>query len=136
LSLDNLKVSVTLDSLGMRRGIVNHSPDTPAMLGTIILTILPEVAAPLAAWSTFLYAVLLLVIVLAMPAASRHFWTIATAVRWRATAPSFHVLPRSRHRAREHGGRTLSLRGIALSFGNVRAIDGLDLDVKPGRSTA
>ena len=37
------------------------------MLGTIILTILPEFAAPLAAWSTFLYAVLLLVIVLAMP---------------------------------------------------------------------
>ena len=34
------------------------------MLGTIILTILPEIAAPLAAWSTFLYAVLLLVIVL------------------------------------------------------------------------
>ena len=29
------------------------------MLGTIILTILPEIAAPLAAWSTFLYAVLL-----------------------------------------------------------------------------
>jgi ABC-type branched-subunit amino acid transport system ATPase component len=31
------------------------------------------------------------------------------------------------------GGRTLSLRGIAVSFGNVRAIDGLDLDVDPGR---
>src|SRR5215211_5431392 len=37
------------------------------MLGTIILTILPEFAAPLAAWSTFLYAVLLLAIVLGMP---------------------------------------------------------------------
>ena len=37
------------------------------MLGTIILTILPEIAAPLAAWSTFLYAALLLAIVLAMP---------------------------------------------------------------------
>jgi branched-chain amino acid transport system permease protein len=37
------------------------------LLGTIILTILPEIAAPLAAWSTFLYAVLLLVIVLIMP---------------------------------------------------------------------
>jgi ABC-type branched-subunit amino acid transport system ATPase component len=30
-------------------------------------------------------------------------------------------------------GRTLCLRGIALSFGNVRAIDGLDLDVAPGQ---
>src|SRR6202042_1107431 len=37
------------------------------LLGTIILTVLPEFAAPLVAWSTFLYAALLLVIVLAMP---------------------------------------------------------------------
>ena len=31
------------------------------------------------------------------------------------------------------GRKTLSLRGIVLSFGNVRAIDGLDLDVHPGK---
>ena len=31
------------------------------LLGTIILTVLPEFAAPLVAWSTFLYAALLLV---------------------------------------------------------------------------
>ncbi len=37
------------------------------LIATIVLTILPEIAAPLAAWSTFLYAFLLLVIVLAMP---------------------------------------------------------------------
>src|SRR5450432_1194243 len=37
------------------------------LLGTIILTVLPELAAPLVAWSTFLYAALLLVIVLAIP---------------------------------------------------------------------
>ena len=41
------------------------------LLGTIILTLLPEFAAPLAAWSTFLYAVLLLAMVLARLAASR-----------------------------------------------------------------
>ena len=35
------------------------------LLGTILLTVLPEFAAPLVAWSTFLYAVLLLAIVLA-----------------------------------------------------------------------
>ena len=34
------------------------------VLGTIILTALPEFAAPLVQWSTFLYAFLLLVIVL------------------------------------------------------------------------
>ena len=37
------------------------------LLGTILLTVLPEFAAPLVAWSTFLYAALLLVIVVAIP---------------------------------------------------------------------
>ena len=37
------------------------------VLGTIILTVLPEFAAPLVQWSTFLYAALLLVIVLVIP---------------------------------------------------------------------
>jgi ABC-type branched-subunit amino acid transport system ATPase component/ABC-type branched-subunit amino acid transport system permease subunit len=104
------------------------------MLGTVILTILPEVAAPLAAWSTFLYAVLLLVIVLVMPGG------IAALLDFRNRRPlasNRAIVPRPAAlgaivRARAVG-RTLSLRGIALSFGNVRAIDGLDLDVEPGR---
>ena len=103
------------------------------MLGTIILTILPEIAAPLAAWSTFLYAVLLLVIVLVMPGG------IAALLDFRNRRPlasNRAILPRAAALAgimRGHaGGPTLSLRGIALSFGNVRAIDGLDLDVAPG----
>jgi ABC-type branched-subunit amino acid transport system ATPase component len=33
---------------------------------------------------------------------------------------------------RNAGNSTLSLRGVTLSFGNVRAIDNLDLDVRPG----
>ena len=37
------------------------------LLATIILTLLPEIAAPLARWSTFLYALLLLAIVLVAP---------------------------------------------------------------------
>jgi len=103
------------------------------MLGTIILTILPEFAAPLAAWSTFLYAVLLLVIVLVMPGG------IAALLDFRNRRPlasNRAILPRAAALAditRVHaGGRMLRLRGIALSFGNVRAIDGLDLDVTPG----
>jgi branched-chain amino acid transport system permease protein len=103
------------------------------MLGTIILTILPEFAAPLAAWSTFLYAVLLLLIVVVMPGG------IAALLDFRNRRPlasNRAILPRAAAladilRARA-GGRTLRLRGIALSFGNVRAIDGLDLDVAPG----
>ena len=104
------------------------------LLGTIILTILPEIAAPLAAWSTFLYAVLLLVIVLAMPGG------IAALLDFRNRRPlasNRAIVPRPTALGalmRTHAsGRTLSLRGIGLSFGNVRAIDGLDLDVEPGQ---
>ncbi len=104
------------------------------MLGTIILTILPEIAAPLAAWSTFLYAVLLLVIVLVMPGG------IAALLDFRNRRPlasNRAIVPRPAAlggilRA-SAGGKTLSLRGIELSFGNVRAIDGLDLDVRLGQ---
>jgi ABC-type branched-subunit amino acid transport system ATPase component/ABC-type branched-subunit amino acid transport system permease subunit len=104
------------------------------MLGTIILTILPEIAAPLAAWSTFLYAVLLLVIVLAMPggiAALLDFRNRRPLASHRAIVPrpaALGDLPRKSER-----GNTLKLRGIVLTFGNVRAIDGLDLDVEPGQ---
>jgi ABC-type branched-subunit amino acid transport system ATPase component/ABC-type branched-subunit amino acid transport system permease subunit len=104
------------------------------LLGTVILTLLPEVAAPLAAWSTFVYAALLLVIVLAMPGG------IAALLDFRSRRP----LPRDRA-IRPHLGAlgelldgnrapaALRLRGVVLSFGGVRAIDGLDLDVCPGR---
>jgi ABC-type branched-subunit amino acid transport system permease subunit/ABC-type branched-subunit amino acid transport system ATPase component len=102
------------------------------LLGTIILTILPEIAAPLAAWSTFLYAVLLLVIVLVVPGG------IAALLDFRNRRPlasNRAIVPRPAALAdivrKSAGGKTLSLRGIAVSFGNVRAIDGLDLDVKP-----
>ncbi|QPF83236.1 branched-chain amino acid ABC transporter ATP-binding protein/permease [Bradyrhizobium genosp. L] len=104
------------------------------MLGTIILTILPEIAAPLASWSTFLYAVLLLLIVLVMPGG------IAALLDFRNRRPlasNRAIVPRPAALAeivrRRDGGKTLQLRGIALSFGNVKAIDGLDLDVAPGQ---
>ncbi|HEU0146509.1 MAG TPA: ATP-binding cassette domain-containing protein, partial [Bradyrhizobium sp.] len=104
------------------------------LLGTIILTILPEVAAPLAAWSTFLYAVLLLLIVLVMPGGIAALLDFSNR---RPLAANRAILPRPSALAEimrgKTGGKPLSLRGIALSFGNVRAIDGLDLDVAPGK---
>ncbi len=103
------------------------------LLGTVILTILPEIAAPLAAWSTFLYAVLLLVIVLAMPGG------IAALLDFRNRRPlaaNRAILPRPQALASIKGWRateqTLRLRGITLSFGSVKAIDRLDLNVRPG----
>jgi branched-chain amino acid transport system permease protein len=108
------------------------------MLGTIILTVLPEIAAPLAAWSTFLYAVLLLVIVLVMPGGIAALLDIRNR---RPLASNRAILPRPaaladivrKSQDKSKGDRRLSLRAIALSFGNVRAIDGLDLDVASGQ---
>ena len=114
------------------------------MLGTILLTILPEIAAPLAAWSAFLYAALLLVIVLAMPggiAAMLDFRNRRPLASNRAIVPRPAALADIARKVdgdrtdgdKIRGDKTLSLRNIVLSFGNVRAIDGLDLDVTPGQ---
>ncbi len=103
------------------------------LLGTIILTLLPEIAAPLAAWSTLLYAVLLLVIVLALPGG------IAALLDRTRNTPlprDRAILPQPRALAALLGGgtgtRSIVLRSVVLKFGGLRAIDGLDLDVKPG----
>ncbi|MEA2741285.1 MAG: branched-chain amino acid transport system ATP-binding protein livM [Acetobacteraceae bacterium] len=102
------------------------------LLGTIVLTVLPEIAAPLAAWSTFLYAALLLVIVLAIPGGI----AALLDVRNRRPLPDKRaILPRPAALetliGRPEAPGPLTLRGIVLSFGGVRAIDGLDLDVRP-----
>ena len=101
------------------------------MLATILLTVLPEVAAPLVAWSTFLYAALLLVIVLLLPggfAGLLDFRNRRPLQTGRAIIPRPEVLPL----LLAGRGAKLSLRGVGLSFGAVRAIDGLDLDLQPG----
>jgi branched-chain amino acid transport system permease protein len=103
------------------------------VLGTILLTVLPEFAAPLVAWSTFLYAVLLLVIVLAMPggiAELLDFKNRRPLRSNRAIVPRPDLLPRLLGSKRDPG--TLTLERVALSFGGVRAVDGLDLAIRPG----
>jgi branched-chain amino acid transport system permease protein len=103
------------------------------LLGTIILTLLPEFAAPLAAWSTFLYAVLLLVIVLVAPggiAALLDFKSRKPLQSNRAIVPRASLLGASLLPAR--AGDDIALRGVVLAFGGVRAIDGVDLDLRPG----
>ncbi len=103
------------------------------VLGTILLTVLPEFAAPLVAWSTFLYAVLLLVIVLAMPggiAEILDFKNRRPLQSNRAIVPRPDLLPRLLGSNRDPG--TLTLEQVALSFGGVHAVDGLDLTIRPG----
>ncbi|MEA2880504.1 MAG: branched-chain amino acid transport system ATP-binding protein livM [Hyphomicrobiales bacterium] len=103
------------------------------LLGTILLTVLPELAAPLVAWSTFLYAALLLVIVLAMPggiADLLDFKNRRPLQSNRAIVPRPELLPRLLGEHRNSG--KLTLEDVALNFGGVHAIDGLDLTINPG----
>jgi branched-chain amino acid transport system ATP-binding protein/branched-chain amino acid transport system permease protein len=104
------------------------------LLGTILLTVLPELAAPLVAWSTFLYAALLLVIVLAIPGGIAEILDFKNR---RPLASGRAIIPRPDLVAQLLGAPcdagTLTLEHVALSFGGVKAIDDLDLEVRPGQ---
>jgi len=102
-------------------------------LGTIILTALPEFAAPLVQWSTFLYAALLLLIVLVIPGG------IADLLDYRNRRPleqHREIVPRPELLPRVLGEQSrstvIALSGIRLHFGGVKAIDGLDLEIHGG----
>jgi len=104
------------------------------LLGTILLTVLPEFAAPLVAWSTFLYAALLLVIVLVIPggiAELLDFKNRRPLESDRAIIPRPDLLDRLLGTTPNAGA--LTLQQVALSFGGVQAIDGLDLEIRPGQ---
>lgn len=103
-------------------------------LGTIILTALPEFAAPLVQWSTFLYAALLLVIVLVIPggiADLLDYKNRRPLKQHREIVPRPELLPRVLDKGGERNVLTLS--NIALYFGGVKAIDGLDLEIRSGQ---
>jgi ABC-type branched-subunit amino acid transport system ATPase component/ABC-type branched-subunit amino acid transport system permease subunit len=104
------------------------------LLGTILLTVLPEFAAPLVAWSTFLYAVLLLAIVLLMPggiAELLDFKNRRPLASDRAIVPRPELLPRLIGDPTAAGA--LTLKQVAVQFGGVHAIDGIDLEIRPGQ---
>ena len=104
------------------------------LIGTIVLTLLPEIAAPLAPWSAFLYAAMLLAVVLLIPggiAALLDFKSRAPLETGRTIAPKLDMLSAL---APALGNRqTLSVRDVVLTFGAVRAIDGASLDVASGQ---
>jgi ABC-type branched-subunit amino acid transport system ATPase component/ABC-type branched-subunit amino acid transport system permease subunit len=103
------------------------------LLGTILLTVLPEFSAPLVAWSTFLYAVLLLAIVLLMPGGIAElidFKNRRPLASDRAIVPRPELLPRVVGDPTPAGALTLTQ--VAVRFGGVHAIDGIDLEIRPG----
>jgi ABC-type branched-subunit amino acid transport system ATPase component/ABC-type branched-subunit amino acid transport system permease subunit len=103
------------------------------LIATIVLTWLPEFAAPLVAWSTFLYAALLLVIVLAVPGGIAALLDFRSRRRIEADRT---ILPRPELLPEIIGGQTtpdaITVKELVLSFGGIRAIDGLDLKIEPG----
>jgi len=104
------------------------------MLGTIILTLLPEVAAPLAAWSNFLYAVLLLIIVLVVPGgigALIDFKNKRPLESDREIVPNINIFNNLGLNLPSKG--SLVLRNIDLRFGALYAINGLSLEVHSGQ---
>jgi ABC-type branched-subunit amino acid transport system ATPase component/ABC-type branched-subunit amino acid transport system permease subunit len=104
------------------------------LLGTVLLTVLPELAAPLVAWSTFLYAVLLLVIVLAIPggiAEILDFKNRRPLASGRAIIPRPDLIKQLFNPARS--ANILKVEHLAMSFGGVKAIDDLDLEIRPGQ---
>ena len=104
------------------------------LIGTIILTILPEIAAPLAAWSNFLYAFLLLMIVIAIPGG------IAGLIDFERRRPlesHREIIPAPAYleafAPTDHSNACLELENIELAFGGLRALAGIDLSVRPGQ---
>ncbi len=94
---------------------------------------LPELAAPLVAWSTFLYAALLLMIVLAVPggiADLLDYKNRRPIKQYREIAPRTELLPLLLGEHRD--GAAIVLSDIELNFGGVRAIDGLSLEIRSG----
>ncbi len=103
------------------------------LFSTVLLTLLPEVAAPLAAWATFLYATLLLAIVLLVPGGFANLFDFKSRKpleTGRIIRPNEAILPGLLSAAKARG--SIYVDDVVLSFGGVRAIDGLSLAITPG----
>ncbi|HVV94961.1 MAG TPA: ATP-binding cassette domain-containing protein [Hyphomicrobiales bacterium] len=106
------------------------------LLGTILLTLLPEVASPLVMWAPFLYAFLLLVIVLAVPGGIAElidFKNRKPLKSGRLILPVPERLPALLDAARSDAA--IGVSGLSVSFGAVRAVVDLDLTVPAGQVT-
>ena len=103
------------------------------MIGTAVLTLLPEIAAPLAAWATFTYGALLLVVALAVPGGIAEFIERYLIRRPPATGiepPKIDLLSDILPVSDKLG--SLALKGAELAFGGLKALDRVDLAVEQG----
>lgn len=103
------------------------------MIATVILTVLPEFAAPLAEWSGFLYAALLLAIPLLVPGGIAELLHVIT--RPKAPAKREEAMqPALIQELLSHvpSDTPLQLNSISVEFGALKAIDQLSLELRPG----
>jgi ABC-type branched-subunit amino acid transport system ATPase component/ABC-type branched-subunit amino acid transport system permease subunit len=110
------------------------------LVGTAVLTALPEVASPLAKMGNFLYGLLLLVVVLLVPEGiGRLIELLVDRLRRRRlqskpVAPDLVRLAAAikTGRGETQVGSSLQARGITRRFGGVVALSDVTLDVHPG----
>lgn len=110
------------------------------LVATVVLTLLPELAAPLAEWSAFLYAALLLAVVLALPNGLGGLVTSIKDRVGRRRVPPWAKGDLDRlgdvlgdRGTTDESARVLSVSGVEKAFGGVRALRGVDLEVAPGQ---
>jgi ABC-type branched-subunit amino acid transport system ATPase component/ABC-type branched-subunit amino acid transport system permease subunit len=106
------------------------------LIGTALLTLLPEIAAPLVMWANFAYAALLLVVVLVAPGGIaeliERFGRQPGAID-RMAGPHPEAMQTALATAAPHTETgALHLDEVQRSFGGVRALDGVELMLTPG----
>ncbi len=104
------------------------------MIGTALLTLLPELAAPLVTWSSFVYAFLLLVVVLVAPGGIAELLERlkrAPPAIDRMAGPEPEAMAAALVSATPASGPLL-LEDVSRAFGGVRALDGISLPLAPG----
>lgn len=117
--------------IGGRGGILGP------LIGTAVLTMLPELAAPLAKLGNFLYGALLLLVVLLVPEGIGRLLEVVIARMRGRRLPSTPVNPDVHRLATmiKSGARgmvTLEARGVTKRFGGVVALSQVTLDLRPG----
>ncbi len=93
-------------------------------VGTVVLTLLPELVSPLAKFGHLFYGVLLLGVILLIPGGVRQLLTRPAEAGRTFTAPRPAVLPVPASCGKV---RTLEADGVSRSFGAVKALDGVGL---------
>jgi ABC-type branched-subunit amino acid transport system ATPase component/ABC-type branched-subunit amino acid transport system permease subunit len=102
------------------------------LLATVLLTILPEFTASLVTWSSFSYAVLLLVVVLLAPGGFAQLLHLGRRTKRNFSRPAVSKHPPAVATAMAPKA-ALSLRQVSIQFGGLKAVTDLNLTLAPSR---